>query len=100
MKFQPGNSIGEVTRFKPGQSGNPRGRPRGRSRKKPLRDAFRRLLNEMVADDQSVADKLARMALAKALGQDRDAIGWARFIQATLEGKAVEVEEDDDDGRT
>lgn len=94
MRFQPGNSNGEMTRFKPGQSGNPRGRPKGRSKKKPFRDALKRLLNEMIDDDVSVADRLARVALARAMKRDRDAIFWARFIQATLEGKAVEVQDD------
>jgi hypothetical protein len=37
-RFQPGNSAGDATQFKPGQSGNPAGRPLGARSK--LTEAF------------------------------------------------------------
>ena len=89
-RFQPGHSVGEITRFKPGDHANPHGRPK----KKPIRDALKRLMNDM-SNGELHADMLAKRAFAGALSWAEDAIDWAKFIQTTLEGKLGEVGDDE-----
>lgn len=58
-RFEPGNSYGR--RFKPGQSGNPRGRP-------PRKAAFDALVN--LVDEKDAARAIAQVWLDKILAGD------------------------------
>jgi Family of unknown function (DUF5681) len=68
--------FGARTRWKPGQSGNPKGRPI----KHPITTALQESLSE------ESAKEIAEVLIARAAGGDLDA---ARFIADRLEGKAI-----------
>ncbi len=69
-KFAPGNSIGE--KFPPGTSGNPNGRPKLTK----LTDALRQQLAEISpdADEQTIAEQIAKTLIKLALSGDVQAI--------------------------
>lgn len=90
-RFEPGNQIGR--RWKPGQSGNPKGRPRI----KPIRDALRKLLNGEVLGGRTAAELLAAHAFERAMARERDSLAWMRFIRETTEGHMDRFEPDDDE---
>ncbi len=79
-KFAPGNSIGK--KFPPGSSGNPNGRPRLTR----LSEALRQQLAEISpdADEQSIAEEIAKTLIKLALSGDVQAI---REIADRTEGK-------------
>jgi hypothetical protein len=88
-RFEPGNQIGR--RWKPGQSGNPRGRPRV----KPIRHALRELLNGTAADGRNYAELLVAHAFERAMARERDSLAWMRFIRDTTEGHLNTVTDDE-----
>jgi len=54
-QFEPGNSVGEATRFRPGTSGNPGGRPKG------LAHVAHKVMQEAAADcDYDKAEAVMR----------------------------------------
>jgi hypothetical protein len=69
-KFAPGNSIGK--KFPPGSSGNPNGRPRLTK----LTESLRQQLSEISpdADEQTIAESLARTLIREGLAGNVQAI--------------------------
>jgi hypothetical protein len=63
MAFQPGNTHGVTTRFKPGTSGNPGGRPRGLSA-----IAHAQLEEAAAGGDQTKAEEIVRKLIDMAVG--------------------------------
>jgi hypothetical protein len=85
----------EEHRWKPGQSGNPRGRPP----EKPIRDALKKVLDEFEGDTGAI-HALAKVAVKQALKGDhrfwrevRDMIDGPirQEMEAMLEGAPVKV---------
>jgi len=69
----------EAAQWKPGQSGNPGGRPK----KKPVTDAYARLMS-----NPAEADKMARALLDQALAGNVQA---AKELREGIEGKAMQA---------
>ena len=67
-KFPPGNKIGKT--FPKGVSGNPQGRPK-RTR---LTDALREQLQEVLANDHTIAETIARVLIKEACNGNIQAI--------------------------
>lgn len=98
-KFEKGNQVGR--RFRPGQSGNPRGRPRI----KPLREAARRLLNSADDDGRDKAELAIEAIYARAMSREKGSLHWMKLLIAIAEGKPAYVDDDEptsrlSDGRT
>jgi hypothetical protein len=83
-KTGTGIAIGEATRFKPGESGNPGGRPKTA----PLSQACRELLGQSIPGDpgqRTYAEAIAQTLVEKALKGD---IRAAQELGDRVEGRA------------
>lgn len=72
--------------FKPGQSGNPKGRPKRRA----ISEAYRKLLEHVNDEGETIALKLAQQVIADALDGDLAAI---REVTDRTEGKPKQEQE-------
>ena len=74
-----GHSVGESTRFGPGNNANPKGRPKGKS----LTNAMRKLMDNGL-DGQDLTEAMAKKAYQMALKGD---FRFFNLIMERLEGK-------------
>ena len=97
-RFTEGHSVGKLTRFRPGESGNPNGRPRSAA----LTDLVRRRLQmaastmpqakqlaaklEHEADEVTIADLVIEALMGLAINSDLDAI---KTILDRVDGKTL-----------
>lgn len=83
-RFEKGNQVGR--RFKPGQSGNPRGRPRT----KELRKAAKRLMQGAAEDGlPRVESVILRIYENVMTNKPSNAIQWARLLVEITDGKGA-----------
>lgn len=80
-RFQPGNKVGN--RFKPGESGNPKGRPLGVSLTRILREKL-----EKGKDGEKTAKALIDKAIAMAKKGD---FRFFKEIYERIDGKVLDV---------
>ncbi len=97
-RFLEGHSVGETTRFRPGETGNPNGRPRSAA----LTDLVRRRLEmaastmpqakelatklEREAEEVTLADLIVEALIGLALNSNLDAI---KEVLNRVDGKAI-----------
>jgi hypothetical protein len=86
-RFQSENQIGEVTRFRRGNTA----RAESLATKEAFKDALRRVLN-LVSEDETIAEKLAKHTVVKALSGAPDSHLWMKLIHDTVDGRKVALE--------
>lgn len=84
----------EITRFKPGESGNPNGRPKGQSLTALLREVAD---NTSLCDSEIPGGRTAAQALAEAMFAHaiKGNPAFAAMIWDRIEGKAPQTLDDD-----